>query len=174
MAGAEPLGGRISRRSALRRGLVAGGVVWAAPVIMSVPAYAGEGGGGTKKGTLVPCTKYYAVRISEQGVQPLASSAVCADLTAFIRDHPDISFDFPPADKYPQLLASQPGFDWAIRLPEGPIPDPAYNSRLIMGFGSATGASCCPAHVGSNDREVLVPQCNTTPLSVVQLIYCSP
>jgi hypothetical protein len=170
VAGAEPLGGNISRRSVLTRALVAGGVVWAAPVISSVPAYAGEK--DPKKGTTVPCTKYFAARFTLKGIASIDAGDVCPELAAFIREHPDIPFEF-PADRQPELLASQPSLEWKVLLPDGLIPDPGYSARLIMGFGSA-GGECCPAYTGASDREVFFPQCAKAPLDTVQLIYCSP
>src|SRR3954465_5463315 len=101
VVGAEPVGGKISRRSMLSRGLVAGGIVWAAPVISSVPAYAG-GKGGPKKGTVVPCTAYYAVRFTLKGIAPLGSGDVCPEIAAFVRDHGDLDIQYPGA-KVPQL-----------------------------------------------------------------------
>lgn len=188
MARSETDGGGLTRRSLLSRAVIAGGVVWAAPVIASTPAYAGGKGDGKGKGTQVPCTKFYAARITPSGVEALFddkkkdyAGGICPELSAFVRDHPDISFG-PPAggSKNPQLLSSAPNFDWAILLPAGIVPDPAYSARLIMGFGLA-GDTCCPGYTDPSPpdatqigRRVLFPQCGKDPISEVQVIYCSP
>jgi len=184
--GAAPAGGGLSRRSLLARAAVAGGVVWAAPSIASSPAYADKGD-PKKKGTEVPCTRFYAVRMTTHETVPIDDDKkedkhpLCPDISTFIREHPDIPIQFPPQSEFPQLLASQDNFDWAVMLPAGVIPgDPAYNARLIMSFGTA-GNVCCPGYTDPNPpdptqagRRILFPQCSSTPISSVQIIYCIP
>lgn len=81
----QPLGS-LRRREFLTKAAAAGVVAWSAPVILSRPAYAQEGGGGTpscRPTIAVQCVTYdcnFANRVFP-GITVVASDCPCSDVT---------------------------------------------------------------------------------------------
>ena len=122
----------LSRRQLLTRGAIAGGLVWAAPVIRSTAAYA-----TTVNGTERPCTNFFMVVINPAGKAHPApgntqASSVPPKIRQWFRDNPDVPVEFPAV---PPLL-TQTGQDaWAVLLPEVTGPNAAGRQcRMVLGW----------------------------------------
>src|SRR5437763_11633945 len=66
----QALGSSMRRRDFLTKAAAAGAIAWAAPVILSRPAYAVEGGEGTAKcrpTVKVCCTRYFCPGMGNNG-----------------------------------------------------------------------------------------------------------
>jgi hypothetical protein len=191
----------LSRRALITRGAVAGAVMWSAPLITSSKAFAAD------TTTLAPCAHYYGVRVLKNGkthdlfVPPaewpdpdteditnvssgvLATPnryGVCAEITQWRRDHPDINVTYDPSF-VPQLVASPNHAPWIALLPSGPVPGPIDDSRLVLAYGRA-GNLCCPAYVDPNPtnpdeagRRLIFPSCHpNAQIHSLQIVYCAP
>ncbi len=123
----------LSRRQLLARGAIAGGLVWAAPIIRTTAAYA-----TTANGTERPCIDFFVVVINPAGqVRPPPESrnaeSIPPAIRQWFRDNPDVPIQFPAVT--PQLTQTS-GSAWAILLPavEGPNAA-ARQCRMVLGWG---------------------------------------
>ena len=125
--------GGVSRRQLLARGAIAGGLVWAAPVIRTTAAYA-----TTANGTERPCINFYMVVINPAGeVRPAPGDtqarSVPPAIRQWFRDNPSVPVEFPSA---PPQLTSNTGDVWAVLLPAVTGPNPAARQcRMVHGWG---------------------------------------
>jgi len=95
--------GGLTRRQLVTRGAIAGGLVWAAPVIRTTAAYA-----TTANGTERPCQNFYMVVINPDGHVLPAPARIQYHTTppkirAWFRDNPGVTVQFPSIR--PQLTA---------------------------------------------------------------------
>ncbi len=122
----------LSRRQLLTRGAIAGGLVWAAPVIRSTAAYA-----TTANGTERPCTNFFMVMIDPSGrVQPgpsdLDDKRVPPAIRQWFLDNPDVDVQFPAIRP---LLTQTSDSAWAVLLPEVTGPNAAaLQCRMVLGW----------------------------------------
>ena len=125
----------INRRQLLTRGAIAGGLVWAAPVIRSTAAYA-----TTVNGTERPCTSFFMVVINPAGqVRPAPGNTQATSIPTAIRqwfrDNPDVVVEFPAGGGLP-LLTQTSDEAWAVLLPEVTGPNAAGRQcRMVIGWG---------------------------------------
>lgn len=139
--------GGLSRRQLLTRGAVAGGLIWAAPVIRTTAAYA-----TTANGTERPCTNFFMVVINPAGhARPGPGSLNAKSIPPAIRqwfiDNPDVDVQFPPV---PPLLTQTGNEVWAVLLPEVTGPNAAGRQcRMVSGWG-AKGQSFKEGYVDPN------------------------
>lgn len=144
--GTEASGG-LSRRQLLTRGAVAGGLVWAAPIIRTTAAYA-----TTANGTERPCINFYMVVINPAGnVRPAPGSLNGKEIPPAIRqwfaDNPAVPVQFPAARP---LLTAANGDVWAVLLPEVTGPNAAGRQcRMVLGWG-AKGRDFAEGYVDPN------------------------
>lgn len=144
--GTEASGG-LSRRQLLARGAVAGGLVWAAPIIRTTAAYA-----TTANGTERPCINFYMVVINPAGnVRPGPGSLNGKEIPPAIRqwfaDNPAVPVQFPAARP---LLTAANGDVWAVLLPEVTGPNAAGRQcRMVLGWG-AKGRDFAEGYVDPN------------------------
>ena len=124
--------GGLTRRQLVTRGAIAGGLVWAAPVIRTTAAYA-----TTANGTERPCQNFYMVVINPAG-HVLPAPARIQDHTtppkirAWFRDNPGVTVQFPSVT--PQLTAVSDE-EAAVLLPEVTGPNAAGRQcRMVLGF----------------------------------------
>jgi len=123
----------LSRRQLLTRGAIAGGLVWAAPVIRTTAAYA-----TTANGTERPCINFYMVVIGPSGQVRAApgdtqAKSVPPAIRQWFLDNPSVRVDFPSAQ--PQLT-SNGGDIWAVLLPGVTGPNAAARQcRMVHGWG---------------------------------------
>ena len=124
--------GGLSRRQLLTRGAIAGGLVWAAPVIRTTAAYA-----TTANGTERPCTDFFMVTIDPSGkVRPQPRDLNTRDVPPAIRqwfaDNPAVQVQFPAVLP---LLTQTSGSAWAVLLPEVTGPNASGRQcRMIIGW----------------------------------------
>ncbi len=125
--------GGLSRRQLLTRGAIAGGLVWAAPVIRTTAAYA-----TTANGTERPCTDFFMVTINPAGKvlpQPrdLNSRNVPSAIRQWFADNPAVQVQFP---SIPPLLTQTSSSAWAVLLPEITGPNASGRQcRMVVGWG---------------------------------------
>ncbi len=124
--------GGLSRRQLLTRGAIAGGLVWAAPVIRTTAAYA-----TTANGTERPCTDFFMVIINPDGSvlpQPgnLYTASVPVAIQHWFLDNPDVQVQFPAV---PPLLTQAGAGAWAVLLPEVTGPNASGRQcRMVIGW----------------------------------------
>ena len=124
--------GGLSRRQLLTRGAVAGGLVWAAPVIRTTAAYA-----TTANGTERPCTDFFMVTINPAGkVLPQPRDLNTRDVPPAIRqwfaDNPAVQVQFPSVLP---LLTQTSSSAWAVLLPEVSGPNASGRQcRMVIGW----------------------------------------
>lgn len=124
--------GGLSRRQLLTRGAIAGGLVWAAPVIRTTAAYA-----TTANGTERPCHDFFMVIINPDGsVLPQPSNLYKASVPTAIQhwflDNPDVPVQFPAV---PPLLTQGGDGAWAVLLPEVTGPNASGRQcRMVIGW----------------------------------------
>ena len=124
--------GGLSRRQLLTRGAIAGGLVWAAPIIRTTAAYA-----TTANGTERPCTTFYMVTINPAGkVLPEPRDLNTRDVPPAIRqwfaDNPGVQVQFPAVTP---LLTQTSTAGWAVLLPEVTGPNAAGRQcRMVIGW----------------------------------------
>ena len=124
--------GGLSRRQLLTRGAVAGGLVWAAPIIRTTAAYA-----TTANGTERPCTDFFMVTINPAGkVLPQPRDLNTRDVPPAIRqwfaDNPAVQVQFPSVLP---LLTQTSSSAWAILLPEVSGPNASGRQcRMVIGW----------------------------------------
>jgi hypothetical protein len=143
----DRLDGGMSRRQLLARGAIAGGLVWAAPVIRTTAAYA-----TTANGTERPCIDFYMVVINPAGqVRPAPAdhdnASIPPAIRQWFRDNPRVPVQFPKVT--PQL--TQTGGDaWAVLLPAVTGPNAAARQcRMVLGWGRK-GNSFAEGYVDPN------------------------
>ena len=155
-------GSGLSRRQLLARGAVAGGLVWAAPIIRTTAAYA-----TTANGTERPCRDFFMVVIGPSGqVRPAPGNVHAMEVPPAIRqwfdDNPAVPVAFP--DVRPQLTQSG-GDVWAVLLPEVTGPNAAGRQcRMVIGWGRGRGHHFAegfvdpnPPLAAENGRRLLFP-----------------
>ena len=124
--------GGLSRRQLLTRGAIAGGLVWAAPVIRTTAAYA-----TTANGTERPCTDFFMVTIDPSGkVRPQPRDLNTRDVPPAIRqwfaDNPAVQVQFPAVLP---LLTQTSNSAWAVLLPEVSGPNASGRQcRMVLGW----------------------------------------
>ncbi len=124
--------GGLSRRQLLTRGAIAGGLIWAAPVIRTTAAYA-----TTANGTERPCTDFFMVTIDPSGkVRPQPRDLNTRDVPPAIRqwfaDNPAVQVQFPAVLP---LLTQTSGSAWAVLLPEVTGPNASGRQcRMVIGW----------------------------------------
>ena len=124
--------GGLSRRQLLTRGAIAGGLVWAAPVIRTTAAYA-----TTANGTERPCTDFFMVTIDPSGkVRPQPRDLNTRDVPPAIRqwfaDNPAVQVQFPAVLP---LLTQTSSSAWAVLLPEITGPNASGRQcRMVIGW----------------------------------------
>ncbi len=124
--------GGLSRRQLLTRSAIAGGLVWAAPIIRTTAAYA-----TTANGTERPCTTFYMVTIDPKGkVRPEPKDLNTRDVPPAIRqwfaDNPGVTVQFPAVKP---LLTQTSMSGWAVLLPEVTGPNAAGRQcRMVIGW----------------------------------------
>ena len=124
--------GGLSRRQLLTRGAIAGGLVWAAPVIRTTAAYA-----TTANGTERPCTDFFMVTINPAGrVLPQPRDLNSRDVPPAIRqwfaDNPAVQVQFPSVLP---LLTQTSNSAWAVLLPEISGPNASGRQcRMVIGW----------------------------------------
>ena len=139
--------GGLSRRQLLTRGAIAGGLVWAAPVIRTTAAYA-----TTANGTERPCTNFFMVSIDKSGrVRPeprdLNSHDVPPAIRQWFTDNPGVTVQFPSISPF---LTQTSDTAWAVLLPEVTGPNAAGRQcRMILGW-SEKGHKYAEAYVDPN------------------------
>lgn len=156
--------GGLSRRQLLTRGAIAGGLIWAAPVIRTTAAYA-----TTSNGTERPCTDFYFVVIEGSGaVHPAPASLNGKDIPPAIRqwftDNPAVPAQFPGNGTRPQLTQAGENGPWAVLLPEVTGPNAAGRQcRMVVAWGAA-GKDFAEGYVdpnpplaGQSGRRILFP-----------------
>ena len=122
----------LSRRQLLTRGAIAGGLVWAAPVIRTTAAYA-----TTANGTERPCTDFFMVTIDPSGkVRPQPRDLNTRDVPPAIRqwfaDNPAVQVQFPVVLP---LLTQTGSSAWAVLLPEVTGPNASGRQcRMVIGW----------------------------------------
>ena len=125
--------GGLTRRQLVTRGAIAGGLVWAAPVIRTTAAYA-----TTANGTERPCQNFYMVVINPAGhVLPAPAqrqgNEVPPKIRAWFRDNPSVPVQYPSVT--PQLTAVS-NEEAAVLLPAVTGPNAAGRQcRMVLGFG---------------------------------------
>jgi hypothetical protein len=125
--------GGLTRRQLVTRGAIAGGLVWAAPVIRTTAAYA-----TTANGTERPCQNFYMVVINPDGhaLPPPAQrqgNEVPPAIRAWFRDNPGVTVQYPAVA--PQLTAVS-NEEAAVLLPDVTGPNAAGRQcRMVLGFG---------------------------------------
>ena len=121
----------LSRRQLLTRGAIAGGLVWAAPVIRSTAAYA-----TTANGTERPCTNFFMVMIDPTGKahdkpSNLDNKRIPPAIRQWFLDNPDVDVQFPAVLP---LLTQTSDSAWAILMPEVTGPNAAaLQCRMATG-----------------------------------------
>ena len=152
----------LSRRQLIARGAIAGGLVWAAPVIRTTAAYA-----TTANGTERPCQDFFMVVIGPSGqVRPAPGNVHATEVPPAIRqwfdDNPAVPVAFP--DVRPQL--TQAGDQvWAVLLPEVTGPNAAGRQcRMVIGWARGRGHHFAEGFVdpnpplsAENGRRLLFP-----------------
>ena len=124
--------GGLTRRQLVTRGAIAGGLVWAAPVIRTTAAYA-----TTANGTERPCQNFYMVVINPAGHVLPAPARIQYHTTppkirAWFRDNPGVTVQYPSIT--PQLTAVSDE-EAAVLLPEVTGPNAAGRQcRMVLGF----------------------------------------
>lgn len=122
----------LSRRQLLTRGAIAGGLVWAAPVIRSTAAYA-----TTANGTERPCTNFFMVMIDPRGKahdkpSNLDDKRIPPAIRQWFLDNPDVDVQFPTVLP---LLTQTSDSAWAILMPEVTGPNAAaLQCRMVLGW----------------------------------------
>lgn len=130
--------GGLSRRQLLTRGAIAGGLIWAAPVIRTTAAYA-----TTANGTERPCIDFYMVVIGPSGEVRAApgnidSQSVPPAIRQWFHDNPDVQVQFPAVR--PQLTSNASEL-WAVLLPEVNGPNASGRQcRMVSGWGRSGNA----------------------------------
>jgi len=125
--------GGLTRRQLVTRGAIAGGLVWAAPVIRTTAAYA-----TTANGTERPCQNFFMVVINPAGhvLPPPAQrqgNEVPPQIRAWFRDNPGVPVQYPSVT--PQLTAVS-NEEAAVLLPEVTGPNAGGRQcRMVLGFG---------------------------------------
>ena len=129
----EVLGG-LSRRQLLTRGAVAGGLIWAAPVIRTTAAYA-----TTANGTERPCTNFFMVVIKPDGSvhdapENLHSKKIPPAIQQWFTDNPAVQVGFPTREGWP-LLTQTSQDAWAVLMAEVTGPNAAGRQcRMVLGW----------------------------------------
>jgi hypothetical protein len=124
--------GGLTRRQLVTRGAIAGGLVWAAPVIRTTAAYA-----TTANGTERPCQNFYMVVINPAGHVLPAPARIQYHTTppkirAWFRDNSGVTVQYPSIK--PQLTAVSDE-EAAVLLPEVTGPNAAGRQcRMVLGF----------------------------------------
>ena len=124
----------LTRRQILTRGAIAGGIVWAAPIIRTTAAYA-----TTANGTERPCTNFFMVTINPSGkVKPQPNDLNTRDVPPAIRqwfrDNPGVTVQFPASHNAP-LLTQTSSAAWAVLLPEVTGPNASGRQcRMVIGW----------------------------------------
>ena len=131
-AGSETSG--LSRRQLLTRGAIAGGLVWAAPVIRTTAAYA-----TTANGTEQPCANFFMVVIKPDGSvhdapEDLNSRYVPPAIRQWFADNPDVPVNFPARDQWPFLTQTTQDV-WAVLLADVTGPNASGRQcRMVLGW----------------------------------------
>lgn len=126
------VGSGLSRRQLLARGAIAGGLVWAAPVIRTTAAYA-----TTANGTELPCTDFFMVVIGPSGQVRAAPGNINAGevpkaIRQWFADNPGVTVQFPAVK--PQLTQRSESI-WAVLLPEVTGPNAGGRQcRMVIGW----------------------------------------
>lgn len=124
--------GGLSRRQLITRGAIAGGLVWAAPVIRTTAAYA-----TTSNGTEKPCRDFFMVVFNPEGkaLPPPVNNqhhTVPPAMRRWFRDNPAVIPQYPSVK--PQLTAVS-NEEAAVLLPEVTGPNAAGRQcRLVIGW----------------------------------------
>jgi hypothetical protein len=122
----------LSRRQLVTRGAIAGGLVWAAPIIRTTAAYA-----TTANGTEKPCQNFYMVVINPAGHVLPAPARIQYHTTPpairrWFRDNAGVTVQYPSVQ--PQLTAVSDE-EAAVLLPEVTGPNAAGRQcRMVLGF----------------------------------------
>jgi len=144
---AQTRGGGLSRRQLITRGAIAGGLVWAAPVIRTTAAYA-----TTANGTERPCINFYMVVVNPDGqVRAAPGNVHAAEVPPAIRrwfdDNPAVQVQFPAV--HPQLTGVT-NEAAAVLLPEVTGPNASGRQcRMVLGW-ARKGNSFKEAYVDPN------------------------
>jgi hypothetical protein len=124
--------GALNRRQLLARGAIAGGLVWAAPIIRTTAAYA-----TTSNGTELPCRFFYMVVINPAGQarpapENINGASVPPAIRQWFRDNPGVDVQFPAV---PPQLSEQGREAWSVMLPEVKGPNRAGRQcRMVLGW----------------------------------------
>jgi|GEM_PF-4866091 hypothetical protein len=130
----QGVSGGLSRRQLLTRGAVAGGLIWAAPVIRTTAAYA-----TTANGTERPCTNFFMVMIKPDGSVHdapgnLHAKTIPPAIQQWFTDNPGVTVAFPDRTQWP-LLTQTSQDAWAILLSEVTGPNAAGRQcRMVLGW----------------------------------------
>ena len=130
--------GGLTRRQLVTRGAIAGGLVWAAPVIRTTAAYA-----TTANGTERPCQNFYMVVINPAGHVLPAPARIQYHTTppkirAWFRDNPGVTVQYPSIQ--PQLTAVSDE-EAAVLLPEVTGPNAAGRQCRMVQSRQGAGRS---------------------------------
>jgi hypothetical protein len=126
--------GGLSRRQLVTRGAIAGGLVWAAPVIRTTAAYA-----TTANGTEKPCQNFFMVVINPAGHVLPAPARIQFHTTPpairrWFRDNAGVTVQYPSRETMPQLTAVSDE-EAAVLLPEVTGPNAAGRQcRMVLGY----------------------------------------
>ena len=137
--------GGLSRRQLVTRGAIAGGLIWAAPVIRTTAAYA-----TTANGTERPCQNFFMVVINPAGHALPAPARIQYHTTPpairrWFRDNPGVTVQYPSVA--PQLTAVSDE-EAAVLLPEVTGPNAAGRQcRMVLGFARKGETSFAEAFV---------------------------
>jgi hypothetical protein len=139
----------LDRRQLLTRAAIAGGLVWAAPIIRTTAAYA-----TTQNGTERPCINFYMVVISPSGqIRPAPGNPQAHDvppaIRSWFRENPSVKVQFPAREGWPQLTGVSDEAA-AVLLPEVKGPNAAGRQcRLVVGW-ARKGNSYAEGYVDPN------------------------
>jgi hypothetical protein len=137
--------GGLSRRQLVTRGAIAGGLVWAAPIIRTTAAYA-----TTANGTERPCQNFYMVVINPAGnVMPapahIDDHTTPPKIRQWFTDNPGVTVQYPSVA--PQLTAVSDE-EAAVLLPAVTGPNASGRQcRMVIGWARKGGNSFSEAFV---------------------------
>ena len=137
--------GGLSRRQLVTRGAIAGGLIWAAPVIRTTAAYA-----TTANGTERPCQNFFMVVINPAGHALPAPARIQYHTTPpairrWFTDNAGVTVQYPSVA--PQLTAVSDE-EAAVLLPEVTGPNAAGRQcRMVLGFARKGETSFAEAFV---------------------------
>ncbi len=184
-----------------RRGFVAaagalGLAAWVAPAIMATSASAATAAAGS----VVPCTHFYAVRITRERhhflLDPLESwpnpdlklrgtpseyrLGLCDGIQSWLREHPNVTLQNPPDGKVPNLTASADVTDWSVTMSAGSFVGAIDRCQFILGYARAEQECKLGAVVNDAPGQAIrvdfaqpleLPRAQ---IHSLQIIYCCP